>query len=293
MSSKGNLLSAGPVKNYKPAKLPTLESACVNPLLEVLPARWKKNTGVIACLGLAGMLTVAGCSVATDNKSADAPYPVAYMAQNDTKNGYNDSEPYTPYNAAYQPVQDVLAYMQAQIKTSDVNLRIHWGGLGSGPFYVAYLTEHEVLGFIRAKLEVAGLNFDALPPDYTIFGMSEFYTFDGDFGEIRIELYDSENNVAVTSLDWFARMNRFEAGGHDLVDGIIERFKTQSQDTSFGVFYNPEKLVGWGPFHWDEDEENVQEVTPEKKEEARAELIECITAQVEEFIAWLQAEGIV
>ena len=299
-SRKEDQLPAGPVKAYKPPQIPTLEDPHKNLSLKTIPSRWKKNAAVIACLGFAGALTLVACGRSTEERlnNGDVPGTPYYTAlptdNNATKAGYgNNGEFYTPTYAAYPTRQEILKQIQAQIEAAEIHLRVHWGGLGSGPFYVAHLTEQEVLGFIRAKLEVAGLNFDAAPPSYSLFGMDDIRYRSNGVGEVRIDLFDAENNVAVTNLDWYDSMSFFHLRGRELTDFITERFNERSEDISFGVFYNPEEMVGWGPFHWDEDEEDVQEATPERKEEARLILIERITNQVDEFIAWLQAEGIV
>ena len=306
MNNKNDLLTTGPVKNYKPPKLPTLEESRGAPPLKVIPSRWKKNATVIACLGFAGVLTLSGCTNALRNRShhggaGGAPIYVAYPTEGDAINGghYYTGEAYTPYNAAYpadtetySTKQEILAQTLAQIEASELNLRTHWGGSGSGPFYVAHLTEQEVLGFIRAMLEAAGLSFDAEPPEYTVFGKDEVDVW-WDINEMGIDLFDAEKNVAITSISWEDNTRPFSPGGRYLTKMVTEAFLEQSGDISFGVFYNPGETVGWGPFVRGGDDDDYQEATPEMKEEARPILIERLTAQVEEFIAWLQAEGII
>jgi len=300
MNSKNDLLRVAPVKNYTPPKLPTLEESSVNHPLKALPSRWKKNAAVIACLGFTGALTLSGCTDALRDRyhhggAPFAPYYVACPTENEALNNiyHHGGSGYAPYYVAYPTEQETLAHMMAQIEAAELNLRTHWGGSGSGPYYVAYLTEQEVLGFIRAKLEAAGLNFDAAPPEYTIFGIDDTNPRPAGVDEIGIALFDAGNNVAIASLSNDESHRAFSPQGCALTYLIAEEFTRRLSDITFGVFYNPGAIVGFGPSPWDEDEEYIQEVTPEKKEEARHILIERITAQVDEFIAWLQAEGIV
>ena len=336
MNNKNNLPNIGPVKNYKPPKLPTLEDTGGSPPLKTLPSRWKKNTAVIACLGFAGALTLAGCvgvpggqdgrlhngeagalpyyvACPTENDvlygryhnggDGGLPFYVACPTENDVLNNtyHHGGEGALPYYVAYPTEQETLAHMLAQLEASELSLRTHWGGSGFGPFYVAHLTEQEVLGFIRAKLEAAGLNFDAVPPEHTVFGANDTQTDDPhgehiwwDINEKGIDLFDATNNVAITSISWEDHTRPFGPGGRYLTEMVANAFSEQLNDVSFGVFYNPGETVGWGPFvRGSDDEDDYQEATPERKEEARLILIERLTAQVDEFIAWLQAEGIV
>jgi len=309
--NKKDILSITPVKNYTPPKLPTLAAA--NLPLKTLPARWKKNAAVVACLGFAGALTLAGCAGVAgilderfhNGGAPQAPFYIACPTENEVNfhNGGDGPMPFYVacptennvlngnYFAEYPTKQEIFTQVLAQFETSELNLRTHWGGSGTGPYYVAHFTEQEVLGFIRAKLEAAGLNLDAVPPEHTIFGDGEARI--GAVSEMGIDLFDAENNIAITSISWEDSTMPFSPHGRELADMVADEFSKQSRDISFGVFYNPGEIVGWGPFEWLEDDDNYQETTPEKKEEARFILIERLTAQVDEFIAWLRAEGIV
>ena len=294
MDNKKDLLRVGPVKNYTPPKLPTLDDACGNPPLKVMPIRWKKNAAVIACLGLAGMFTLAGCSpdgiFHHGGDGGGIPFYVACPTENDVLNnqGNHNGEYYT--SGMYPAERKTLEQVLTQIETSALDLRTHFGGSGAGPFYVAHITEQEALGFIRARLEAAGLNLDATPPGYSVFGPDEARP--GGVSEIGIDLFDADNNVAITSISWEESTQPFAPHGRELATMTAEAFAEQASGISFGVFYNPGETVGWGPFVRGDDD-NIQEVTTEGKVEARAILIERLAAQVDEFIAWLQAEGIV
>ena len=144
----------------------------------------------------------------------------------------------------------------------------HHGGSGGAPIYVVYLTEQEALGIIREKGEIAGLDFSSVPPDNTAI-VNRW----GSDWTVGLDLFDEENGVAVSYLDnWW---------GRDFIAEVRDAFVRQGNDFNVGVFYNPGVREHW--------------VMPSEEEKAisRKELEEYLTAQVKEFIEWLQAEGII
>ena len=155
----------------------------------------------------------------------------------------------------------------------------HHGGSGAMPMYVVYLTEQEALGLIRTQLETAGLNFNATPPDYTA---NVWWNQD----QLSLKLFDEEKSVAIAYIDSdFVSVNNaqysFSVPGSELAEQAIESFAQQTNDISVGVFYNPGVRHNWS---WDENNPNYEEL--------KAELKEHLSAQVQEFIDLLQAEGI-
>ena len=277
MNSKESLRLA-PVKNYTPPNLPTLEEAGSNLQMKTLPARWKKNAAVMACLGFTGVLALSGCR--------------GGIFDNRTHHGGAGG---APIYISRQTEQETLAQIQAQIEAADLDMRIHFGGSGSGPFYVAHITEQEVLGFIRARLEAAGLNFDSVPPEYTIWGPGDMTPRPGIIDEKKIDLFDAVNRVAVISMSWEESNRPFSIWGNALANTVRGEFSERKNDISFGVFYNPGRFMGEGAVDWIDDEMviEMEEVTAEEKDTARLILIEQLTTQVDNFIARLQAEGII
>ena len=124
----------------------------------------------------------------------------------------------------------------------------------------------------------------AVPPDYVVENWW--------LANHELDLFDSQRRVAVSL---FSSTHSVHEGRRSYAREVARDFARQMEDTSVGVFYNPFKTVGWAQDVWDGDEwvtEDV-EITDETKEEARAELIESITTQVQNFIFWLQQEGII
>jgi len=299
-----NNLHPTPVKNYTPPSLPTLKEANADLLQKAQPARWKKNAAVTACLGIAGMLTLAGCAELAQYRphnggAPEAPIYIAHPTETDAENAryHHGGEAYAPYYVTQLTEQEIRAQIQAQIEAAGLDLRVHWGGGGAGPFYVAHITEIEALAYIRARLEAAGLNLDATPPEYTIFGPDEVTPRPGMVGEKAIDLFDAENRVAVVRISWEDSVTPFSPQGRELANLIEAEFSDRLGDISFGVFNNPGHMVCEGRFFdamWnDDDSDDIEDVTAEEKEAARYFLIRDLSAQVDEFIARLQAEGIV
>jgi len=274
------LLCMKPVNTYEAPKIPTLEETRDNPeLLKKLPSRWQKNAAVIVSIGLMGAITLSGCALGdaptyTMPPTGDVPYY--------TPPAYTVSPAYTyPPNTTSEAQREVLANIRARLETAELELRTHHGGSGPGPFYVIHITEQEMLGFIRAYLEAAGLNLSATPPEYNVDD-----PWDGN-SSIGLDLYDSERSVAIAYLDWQA--------GKKTTNEVVEAFAQQTNRISVGVFYRPglgHDRDWWG---WTQNEHGEYEPLPYevKEEKAREAFIENLTNQVNTFVAWLQAEGIV
>ena len=282
----GNELCIIPMSNYKPPSLPNLQSAKPG-MLKKLPSRWKKNASVIACIGMMGVISLSSCSPGGrfHNGGAGAmPFYVVYPIESET-------EVYT--NGGYEDdpiIRETSEQLVARLTQAELDSRMHWGGSGAGPFYVVSITEQEVFGFIRAKLEAAGLDLKGTPPENTVESWADTHS---------IDLFDDVRNVAVTHLSWDESNRQFSATGQWLATEIAKDFMVQMENVSVGVFYNPGSTLARGDSHWDEENEelvtifDVDEVSPEAKEEAREQMIENLTNQVQTFITWLQDQGII
>jgi len=237
--------------------LPTLGDARDHPaILKKLPSRWLKNAAVIACIGLLGTTTLSGCA--------------------------GPQNLYTEYNGDDGNGTEYSGY-----SNFDISVRFHHGGAGSGPFYTAHLTEQEALGIVRAQLEAAGLYFGATPP-----GIRASSGFMAAY-DVGLDLFDEEKSVAAALISWEEGNRPFSPRGSDLTARIVNAFSQQT-NIPIGVFYNPGEIVG-GAARWlegEEDSSDIIEPTEERKAKARPVLYENLSAQVQGFIAWLQAEGI-
>jgi len=277
------LVRLNPVERYAAPKIPTLAESRENAeMLKKLPSRWQQNAKVLACIGIIGAMTLSSFA------NVLAQPPNAYNAQS----GYA-----VEYGEESEIVAESGGYSEFDLET-----RFHWGGVGIA-FYVIYITEQEALNIIRAQLEAAGLNFGTTPPDYT-----------AGWQNIGLDLFDEDKGVAIAQLERFgenARTN-WKKDSRD-ANHITGEFAEQT-DLAVGVFYTPgvlqSDIESEGTIlglEWEKalnplirDEEWVQEnpfninwFTPEAQANARTIIRENLTTQANEFIAFLQSEGII
>jgi len=295
-----DLLQLTPVKTYNPPKIPTLKDTQNNPaMLKKLPRRWQKNAAVIACVGFTGAVTLSGCLFSpVDDRPHHgggpvAPYYVVHPTEQETTN-------YIP--SVEEPNDYPIVQQYEQMTEEELNLRIHTGGAGAGPFYIVHLTEQEALSIIRAQLEAAGLNLSSPPLGYTVSESENFQFWGAESGYFGLDLYDEENGVAISHITWEENNQPFFShGGNWLANNVTEAFAEQMNDISVGVFFNPGEFLGYAEDWWGWEAENLldfwdEEVyvppTAERKAEARIALVDNLTQQVQQFIEILQAEGI-
>jgi|GEM_PF-1486691 len=299
-----------PIKNYNAPNLPTLETVRKNPeLLKKLPRRWQKKAAIVACLSVAGVTALTGCTSPDekihDGGSATIPDYVEYPTEQLPEFSFGDVLHFVPYSMEqgfpFDKVPEVelperndiaseaYAAIRAQLKTAQLDVKTHHGGESGEPFYVVYFTEQEAFGFIRAKLEAEGLNLSENTPDYSVTHWGQKFT---------IDLFDSEKNVGVSQIsranDW---MENVFAGD------VAREFAVQHENITVGAFNNPAEEIadGWrireehGLNRWDDNEayEALKErLISERTPEARATLIENLDTQAQAFIDRLKTEGI-
>ena len=284
---KEQLLKIEPVENYNAPEIPKLNEARNRPaLLKKLPSRWHKNAKVIACIGLAGTLTLTGCAnyirslyneVETNNISQEYKYECVQ------KNGTDNVE-----NKKVNRVVDLDKPVEEY--EFDLIFRMHFGG-GGGVGYVVHMTEQEVIAIIRNLLETAGLNFGAVPPDYIVklFG-------DAEFPAITPKLFDENKGVAISLINWEKNnMPFFSHGGGELAEHVTAMFANQTDDIAFGVFHIPGKSIHGESLRDDDwiDADMISEyLSDEEIAQLRPFLKDRITVQVQGFITFLQSEGI-
>ncbi|MCL2578206.1 MAG: dockerin type I repeat-containing protein [Defluviitaleaceae bacterium] len=278
-------LKVAPVENYKPPTLPTFAEARGNSaLLRNLPTRWKKKATVFACAGIIGMAAFSSFA--------------------------NAAEPETRTEVTIEATQDPH-------ETAGLTVRIHHGGSSGVPFYVAYFTEQEALGIIREKLEFAGLNLNAVPPEY-IANVRDMWT--GLPVLVGLELFDEEKDVAIA----YMRETRMPGDAEWLAKEVSKMFELiMDSDITVGVLHSPgEQLQAkneyWNLFSYlsgDDEYQNehlvkyiseVRELLARRKEEgcetleealqileeSRQVLINKLAEQVQNFIDSLYEKGI-
>ena len=246
-------LCISPVEAYKTPEIPMLGSSDTA-LLKKLPSRWQRNAKVIACLGAVGVFTLSS--------------GIYSFAQSSTPNATSGQTSYSGYSEA------------------DLVIRMHGGGAGSA-FYVVHLTEQEAFGIIRARLEAAGFDFSATVPEYTVGNDDGRFWMVGDIG---IDLFDEQKNVAVLNISWADSNRPFSVTGRVLAMQVEEAFTEQLHDITVGAFYNPGRSLG-GVASWSE-EEMPDTPTVQEAVQFAPVLRERLIGQADEFIAFLQLEGI-
>ena len=165
---------------------------------------------------------------------------------------------------------------------------MHHGGGGAAPLYVAYLTEQEAIGIVRAELEVAGIEFNVNATPYSI--EIDDTEEGGRIHRLEVNLFNEGHNIAlvIAAPDAFhIPFWRFEMD--EISQKIEAEFVEIHPHLTTGLFCNPTSWVGsWG---WYDDEDD--EVTAEEIEEARKQLEANLVAQTQAFIEHLRAEGII
>ena len=144
-----------------------------------------------------------------------------------------------------------------------------------------HLADQEALGIIRALLMSHGFRFNTTPPDYTanLRGIP-----------INLDLFDEDKGVAFANISWRDSPDSFAFESEStLARELADSFKEQTDDISFGIFYNPGKLIFSGYRVRMEDRLSREEID-ERKAEARPILEEHLAAQVQEFVTHFQAE---
>jgi hypothetical protein len=175
------------------------------------------------------------------------------------------------------------------INPQDENLdfRLHMGGSGFAS-YIVYMTEQEAQEIIRMRLELEGLRFGAELPDYVVDVEKEDVLGWRRRVYSDLRLYDNIHGVAVAFSNWWD------------TDDIVREFRNQNNDILFGVFSVPGEYSGIDGNEWYEDENgdwvNHQPTELEialAKTKVRPQLDENINKQIEKFIEFLRAEGII
>ena len=164
---------------------------------------------------------------------------------------------------------------------------MHHGGAGGAPLYVAYLTEQEAIGIVRAELEAAGINFTENVPSYSI--EIDDTEEGGIIHNMEASLFNEEHNIAISFANpeaFHIPFWRFE------MDGVSEQIESEFAENypqlAMGLFCNPTSWTGW----W-YDEEDDDSVTDEEKEEARERLETNLVDQTQQFIQHLREAGVV
>jgi hypothetical protein len=153
----------------------------------------------------------------------------------------------------------------------DFTVRAHFGGAGGGPMYTLQFTEQEILGFIREKMAALGINMTREVPEYTAMQHIDEWMWDNRSwpAHIAINLFDSETNVGVALVN------------SSIVREIAHDFARQNNDITLGLFNVRRESIR----HGNPDDEILADIFPVFYDD--------LTAQVNQFISVLRAQGII
>jgi len=265
--TKHDLSGLSPVESYDAPELPKLQDARNDPaLMKELPSRWKNNARVIACMGLVGAWAIALSSCIDTPHHGGAGGAPNYVATPTEQDASKDEPEYVPPDD-----------------------RPHHGGAGYVPGYVVQATEQEVAGMVRAHLEAAGLDFSADPPGYFV-SLNEWSTHPI-YRDIGLVLFNEDIGIAIAFVSeadtWGITVDSgYLISCQDLADLVEEAFSQQTSDIQVRVFFLPDnyRFIEFGADDPGEDKAN---------EELVSQIERLLVPQVEDFLGWLQAEGII
>jgi len=166
---------------------------------------------------------------------------------------------------------------RASYTEDELVLRLHTGGSGSA-FYVVHLTEQEAFGIIRARLEAAGLNLSDTPPTRMLDAIQR-----GGMNVRNLDLFDERRNVAVALIGWEEGNRQFTLWDRPRAAQLEESFADTVRSITVGAFYTPGRNVA---------RRGETPVLEEIEEESRQILRQQLFARIDEFISFLQIEGI-
>jgi len=200
------------MREYNPPKIPTFAEAREDStLLKRMPRRWKRNTAILACAGIVGTVSLAGCD---DFRPHHGGSGAAIYVTQSTE-------------------QEVVPFVPHEVLREELERRLHSGGSGSA-VYVVYFTEQEALGMIRARLEEAGLRFGESVPEYSYPNGDEMW---GALDKLNLDLFDSGRNVAITLMNSQESYPGFSPPPHELAEYVAEDFINHTSLDHVGVFY--------------------------------------------------------
>ena len=235
---KYTLEALSPVTTYSSPAVPTFEERKVNgEVLKKLPRRWQSSSAVLATLGLAAVLVFSGCTrPVLEEQDVLTVSPLSQQGRILTYNGRN------------------------------FTVRSHHGGSIGMPGYTLHFTEQEILGFIREKLAVEGINLET---NHLLSEIGYDNEFNSNQSLNKINLFDHEKNVGVALVDrWGALLAAMD-------------FAQQNNSFVLGLF--------------NEHSESVETRNPSQEtlSEMYPIFVEDLTMQVEEFIRVLRGQGII
>jgi hypothetical protein len=316
---KPNDINIAPVKKYTPPKYPTITSAKNDPdLLLKLPSRWEKNATVVVAIGLIGTMTLTSCGLLEPkfkvyNPTSENYLNVAPVFIHGEGTGYMGCMMVAP--PVFLSEQEALAVIKSAAKTGGLEF------IAIPPEYIATSNkkiydkkyswekypDNELLGNGNIGLDF----YD----DRTNVAVSYISMEKAQLNTDPSRLRSIEEVVESMPMSWSSRPR-------ELAEMTAEDFSQQRGDISIGVFYEPgwygseesQQIIAdyhakrseiWEAYYDEEkhhtgDEEYYAELE-KRLNDAEVEynaimksFIEVqLREQVQDFIEWLQGQGII
>ena len=249
-----------PMENYTSPSYPNRNNVD-GAKLRKMPKRWAGNVAMVACIGALTLGTLTGIGTV----SATPHYN-------------NTPETSVVYSAESRGILDVVVHT-------------HYGGSGSGPYYVAYLTEQEALGIIRNRLISVGVGFDSPVPDYTAT-LEVPYTSTPITA--RLSFFDEDTRLGIVfprPWDWWHEFQFWYMPQNHIENTLRWQFSEQF-NVNVTFMNNPGESMCDGDW-MERDWETKLTFSEEEKQAAGLILRERLEYQVDDFIEKLRADGIV
>jgi hypothetical protein len=295
---KTNDINVAPVKKYTPPKYPTITSAKNDPdLLLKLPSRWEKNATVVVAASMIGVMTLTSCGILEPKVTTDGiPAPASFTSEQEITYKIDETtiEPFIlmddPAPDVFTTEQDVTEIL-TEIETQETTYARNFldtsyimpapGGIGPA----VYISEADFFTIITGMAETHGLKLEELPPNLEDAPLNYLNTtkklydaekqvgveYRGRRSSIR-ENYISSEGIAVGTFDTSRYADEFREIWNEFLQKV-EEIPFDENSIEYGEQYNNA---------WTECDVNMQVILEEQLRE-----------QVQDFIEWLQGQGII
>ena len=260
-----------PMENYSAPAYPTRvekPSATINKL----PKRWVKNAAVIACVGALNLSMLMGCATPSIYQTNERNPPRRCA---DGTHGVN---------------MENISHIENECEFGLI-ISGHWGGSGSGPFYVAHLTEHEAMQIIRNRLCEAGICFDANVPNYIVSAKSPKTQYIEATAELSLFDERTRQGIIFPGFRWdraFCWYFNPPSLSFEEARALVKQGFANQFDVSASIISVWSESIG----NYDDNWEDRPTFTTEERRAARRTLEDRLLAQVDAFIEQLREDGI-
>ena len=280
INSKITDISIEPVKRYTIPKYPTKTEADRTPeLLRKLPPRWQKNAAVVTAVGLFGAMTLTSCGIPAPGSAVHGitENSQEYITDNTFYTGgiagdvimeITSEQDYDNQHEITETTENI--YEKSFFDTSYDTLPLAPGGLGPP----VYMSEADIYAIIAGMTKTYGLNFEKILPD-----------------NVSERLYDAEKQVGVEYTSRSSKSTYISSEG--IAVGIFD--SNTPHDEYYIMWDEFGQKIGEIAFDENSDEYDAKydEAYAEYEIKMQALVEKDLRGQVQDFIEWLQGQGII